>query len=102
MKYQKLGKSELRVSEIAFGCMSLGNDDQQNRQLLHHALDKGINFFDTADIYSNGQIEITLGKAFEGMRDKVVLATKVGNQPRADGSGLDWNPSRKHILESIE
>jgi aryl-alcohol dehydrogenase-like predicted oxidoreductase len=102
MNYQKLGKSELIVSEISFGCMSLGNDDEQNKKLLHGALDKGINFFDTADIYSGGQNEITIGKTFFGMRKKIILATKVGNQPRTDGRGLDWNPSRKHILESIE
>jgi aryl-alcohol dehydrogenase-like predicted oxidoreductase len=102
MNYQKLGKSELLISEIAFGCMSLGNDDRQNKQLLHHALNNGINFFDTADIYRNGYNEITIGKAFAGMRDKIILATKVGNVPRADGNGFDWNPSKKHIMESIE
>ncbi len=102
MNYKKLGKSDITVSEIAFGCMSLADDEQSSKQLLHQALDNGINFFDTADIYSYGNNEITLGKAFAGKRDKIILATKVGNQPRADGLGLDWNPSKKHILESID
>lgn len=101
MNCNKLGKSDLSVSEIAFGCMSLGNNEPLNKQILHQALDHGINFFDTADIYSGGQNEISVGNAFKGMRDKIILATKVGNQLRADGSGLDWNPSREHILKSI-
>jgi len=102
MNYNLLGKSDLSVSEISFGCMSLGNDDQTNAELLHQALDNGINFFDTADIYTHGENEITVGKAFKGLRKKVMIATKVGNVWRSDGSGLDWNPSKSHILHSVE
>jgi aryl-alcohol dehydrogenase-like predicted oxidoreductase len=65
-------------------------------------LDGGINYFDTADLYHKGENEIMLGRAFLGRRNKLILATKVGNQWRADGSGWDWNPSKKYILSSID
>ncbi|EJF08908.1 aldo/keto reductase [Pontibacter sp. BAB1700] len=102
MHYKQLGKSDLRISEIAFGCMSLGADHAVNARLLHQALDGGINFFDTADLYDKGANEETVGKAFAGMRDKVIIATKVGNQWRSDGSGWDWNPSKSYILQAVE
>ena len=100
MQYNPLGTSDLNVSEVSFGCMSLESDDAANAQLLHRAHDEGINYFDTADIYNKGQNEITVGKALAGRRDKVIIATKAGNVWRADGSGLDWNPSKEHILKS--
>ena len=92
----------MEVSEISFGCMSLGEDHTANARLLHEALDKGVNLFDTADLYQQGQNEVMVGKAFKGMRDKVLLATKVGNQWRPDGSGWDWNPSKAYILRAVE
>ncbi|PRY12399.1 aryl-alcohol dehydrogenase-like predicted oxidoreductase [Pontibacter ummariensis] len=102
MNYNKLGKSDLKVSEMSFGCMSLGEDHTANAKLLHQALDKGINFFDTADLYQQGENEVTVGKAFKGQREEVVLATKVGNQWRPDGSGWDWNPSKAYILQAVD
>ncbi|MFD2245120.1 aldo/keto reductase [Pontibacter ruber] len=102
MKYNKLGKSDLNISEVSFGCMSLGTDHAENARLLHHALDRGINYFDTADLYDKGENEVTVGKAFNGMRDKVNIATKVGNQWRPDGSGWDWNPTKAYILQAVE
>ncbi len=102
MKYRPLGTSDLQVSEVSFGCMSLGEDQATNTQLLHKALDKGINLFDTADLYQQGLNESTVGRTFKGMREKVLLATKVGNQWRADGSGWDWNPTKAYILEAVE
>lgn len=102
MRYNVLGKSSLSISEVSFGCMSLGDDHTANKKLLHRALDAGINYFDTADVYSNGANEITIGNAFTGIRDKVIIATKVGNQPKQDGAGFDWNPSKKYILQSVE
>lgn len=101
MKYQALGKSDLQVSELSFGCMSLGEDHTENKKLLHQALDGGITLFDTADLYQKGFNESTVGRAFKGMREKVILATKVGNQWRSDGSGWDWNPSKAYILEAV-
>lgn len=102
MKYKELGKSGLKVSELSFGCMSLGEDHTKNAALLHEALENGINFFDTADLYQKGENELTVGKAFKGMRDKAILATKVGNQWRPDGSGWDWNPSKVYIVKAVE
>jgi aryl-alcohol dehydrogenase-like predicted oxidoreductase len=102
MKYQKLGKSDLQVSRIGFGCMSLGDDQVANEQLLHRAIDSGINFFDTADLYQRGLNEISVGKALKAKRKQLVIATKVGNQWLADGSGWNWNPRRDYILASVE
>lgn len=102
MKYSILGKSELQLSEIGFGCMSLEGDRQDNIKLLHQAQENGINFFDTADLYQEGENEKTVGKAFAGRRDKVIIATKVGNQLRPDRSGWDWNPRKAYILEAVE
>lgn len=102
MKYNQLGKSDIKISEVSFGCMSLGEDHEANAKLLHTALDNGINYFDTADLYQKGENEVTVGKAFKGVRDKVVIATKVGNQWRSDGSGWDWNPTKSYILKAVE
>ena len=103
MHLHVLGKSTLSVSGIAFGCMSLGKNDKENAALINNAIDAGINYFDTADIYQDGFNEETLGKAVKGKRDRILIASKVGNQRRTDGSGaLDWNPTKAHILSSVE
>ncbi|MBC9934839.1 aldo/keto reductase [Chitinophaga qingshengii] len=102
MQYHQLGKSALHISEISYGCMSLGSDDAGNARLIQQAIDGGINFFDTADLYDHGQNEITLGKALQGKRQQVIIASKAGNQWRPDGSGWDWNPRREYILSSVE
>ncbi len=102
MIYKKLGHSNLDISRIGFGCMSLKDDQPYNEKLLHHAIDKGINYFDTADLYDKGLNEEWLGKAVKSVRDKVIIATKVGNKWRSDGSGFDWNPSKKYILTAVE
>lgn len=101
MNKVSLGKSDLEVSELGFGCMSLGLDHKHNAQLLHYAVEHGINYFDTADLYDQGENEITVGKAFKGMRDQVILATKVGNEWKDDASGWDWNPSKVYIKQAI-
>jgi aryl-alcohol dehydrogenase-like predicted oxidoreductase len=102
MEYAQLGKSDMRISRIAFGCMSLGNDDGENEKILHRAIDLGINFFDTADLYAKGMNEVSVGKALKPWRHKLYIATKVGNQWRADGSGWDWNPRKEYILAQVE
>src|SRR6202162_6730939 len=98
MEYQLLGKSKLKISRIGFGAMSLEQNNPHNESLLHSALDGGINFFDTADMYQQGSNEILLGRAFREKRKRIILSTKVGNKWRADGSGWDWVPSKKYIL----
>jgi aryl-alcohol dehydrogenase-like predicted oxidoreductase len=82
--------------------MSLGLDREAGTRLIHQAIDLGINYFDTADLYDQGANEALLGQAVKEKRDKVILATKVGNQWRADGSGWDWNPRKAYILKAVE
>ncbi len=101
MHFSLLGSSDLSVSKISFGCMSLPENHPDNVKLLHRAIDLGINFFDTADLYQKGLNEETVGKALKGKRKKVLIATKVGNQMRADGSGWDWNPKKAYLKRAI-
>lgn len=102
MEYIQLGKSDMRISRIAFGCMSLGDDFAQSENILHRAVELGINFFDTADLYAKGLNESMVGKALKPYRQNVYIASKVGNQWRADGSGWNWNPRKDYILEQVE
>ena len=102
MQYTTIGKSDLKVSRIGFGCMSLTGSAKENELVVHRALEMGINYFDTADLYEKGENEKKTGSLIRSKRDQVVLATKVGNQYRADGSGWDWNPSKEYILSSVE
>jgi len=102
MDYMNLGKSDLRISRIAMGCMSLGDNQQLNEKIIHQALAGGINYFDTADLYDKGLNEERLGAALKGKRKEAIIATKVGNQWRSDGSGWDWNPSKTYIISSVE
>lgn len=99
MEYKNLGS--LKVSRLAFGCMSLSTDYPKSAALLHQAVDLGINFFDTADLYNKGRNEEIVGKALKEKRASVFIATKVGNQWRPDGSGWDWNPTKAYILEAV-
>jgi Predicted oxidoreductases (related to aryl-alcohol dehydrogenases) len=102
MKYKQLGKSDLHISTVGFGCMSLSDDHSANERLLHKAVDLGINFFDTADLYQKGWNEESVGKALKAKRNKLFIATKAGNQWRPDGSGWDWNPNKDYILQCAE
>jgi len=85
MKYRRLGKSNIMVSEIGFGAWSIGLDwwgkkidDEEGLKMLKHAYDLGITFYDTADIYGKGKSEKLIAKAFKGMRNEVVISTKFG------------------------
>jgi len=102
MNRRRLGRSGLEVGVVGFGCMSLGADHAANERLIHAALDRGIDFFDTADLYQHGENEVTLGRALEGRRHSATVATKVGNRWRPDGSGWDWNPRKAYIKEAVE
>ncbi|MCG2616605.1 aldo/keto reductase [Terrimonas sp. NA20] len=102
MTYHQLGRSTLHPSSIGFGCMSLKPGNPGNGNILLRAVDLGINFFDTADLYDKGENEILLGKAVKAKRKEILLATKVGNQWRADGSGWDWNARKAYILSAAE
>ena len=112
MQYINLGKTGLKVSRICLGCMSYGDPSDQNRTwvlrdeesrpFFKQALDAGINFFDTANVYSNGVSEEITGRALKDFakRDEIVLATKVHGQMRGDPNGKGL--SRKAILTEID
>jgi len=102
MEYLTLGKSSLRISKIGFGSMSLKPEQKDFTNIIDAAIDNGINFFDTADLYDKGLNETMLGKVFKGKRNKVIIATKAGNQWRKDGSGWDWNPRKDYILKCAD
>ena len=93
MKHRVLGGTGMSVSEFALGAMMLGamgnTDHDESVRIIHTALDAGINFVDTADVYGEGRSEEIVGKALKGRRDEVVLATKVHGQM---GPGLERQP----------
>lgn len=69
---------------------------------MHRAIELGVNYFDTADLYNMGLNEILVGKALLHKRRDIILATKAGNQWREDGSGWDWNPRKQYIIDALE
>ncbi|MEI7845524.1 MAG: aldo/keto reductase [Chloroflexota bacterium] len=103
MHYRRLGKSGLKISEISLGAwVTFGSqiDEATSIELIQAAYDAGVNFFDNADIYANGQAELVMGKALKNLpREALVLSSKVfwPTMPGPNGRGL----SRKHITESI-
>ena len=102
MNYRRLGKSNLKISELSFGCMSLDPHIEDHSSLLNQALDLGINYFDTADFYDRGLNESIIGKALGARRKEVILATKVGNVWDKNGKSWHWNPSKKYILSAVD
>lgn len=90
------------MGTLGFGCMSLKPGSTDNEALLAEAVDLGITFFDTADLYDKGLNEELVGKALKAHRHNIILATKVGNQWRPDGTGWDWNPHKAYILKAVE
>jgi len=107
MEYTTLGSTGMEVSEICLGCMSFGSDDwmlpeEESHEIIERAIDLGINFFDTANVYSTGESEEILGNALEGYdRDWTVVATKVYgemDEGNPNASGL----SRKAIEQELE
>ena len=103
MKYRKLGRTGLIVSEICLGTMTFGNqiDEAESSKLVRWAIDAGVNFIDTADQYVDGRSEEILGKALKGVRQSILLATKVGSW-KSGPSVNDIGLSRKHIMDGIE
>lgn len=112
MEYARLGTTGMQVSRICLGCMGFGDaehwvhkwvlDEENSRPIIQHALEIGINFFDTANVYSVGRSEEILGRALQDFarRDEVIIATKVHGvmRPGPNGGGL----SRKAILSEID
>ena len=104
MDYRLLGRTGVHVSPLCLGTMMFGpwgnQDVDDSIRIIHHALDAGINFVDTADVYSAGESEAIVGRALKGRRDDVVLATKffmpMGEGPNHSGG------SRKWIMQAVE
>jgi aryl-alcohol dehydrogenase-like predicted oxidoreductase len=102
MKKRQVGNSDLYVSELGLGCMSLGTDPKKTQELIETALEEGINYFDTADLYDFGENEQIVGQALKHARDKVIIATKVGNRWSEDKNGWQWDPSKRYIKEAVK
>ena len=98
MEYRTLGRTGVRVSPLCLGAMMFGAwgnpDHEDSVRIIHRALDAGVNFVDTADVYSSGESEEIVAKALKGRRDHVVLATKVhgsmGSDPNERGNSRRW------------
>ncbi|MES9666546.1 oxidoreductase [Bacillus cereus] len=102
MKKRQLGNSDLYVTKIGFGCMSLGTSEAEAMRIIDEAIDLGINFFDTADLYDYGLNEEFVGKALKGKRDQIVLTTKVGNRWTEEKNGWSWDPSKAYIKAEVK
>src|SRR5262245_48254899 len=98
MQYRRLGATGVQVSELCLGAMMFGQwgntDHDDSIRIIHTALDAGINFIDTADVYSAGESEEIVGKAVAGRRDDLVIATKVfgsmSDDPNHGGTSRRW------------
>lgn len=108
MRYRLLGKTGVYVSELCLGAMTFGTqweaigalDQKEADALVHRSLEAGVNFFDTADVYSTGDSEEILGRSLAGRRHEVVLATKV--RGRMGAGPNDVGLSRLHIMQAVE
>ncbi len=107
MQFITLGKSDLKSSRIGFGCWAIGGtdwgpvDDDESIRAIRRAMDLGVNFFDTADVYGDGHSEEILGRALVGERHRIIVATKVGGV-REKGKPPRHDTSYRHIMEAID
>ena len=107
MRYRKLGGSSLTVSASGLGCMGMSEfygprNEEESVATIHLALDRGVNFLDTADMYGSGHNEELVGRAVQGRRKDVVLATKFGNVRGPEGSFLGINGRPEYVRRACE
>jgi aryl-alcohol dehydrogenase-like predicted oxidoreductase len=102
MEKRRLGKSDLFVTELGLGCMTLGTDALTAERIINAALEEGVNYFDTADLYDFGENETIVGQALKPVREQVVIATKVGNRWSDTKDGWSWDPSKNYIKEAVK
>jgi len=108
LQKRKLGKSGLEVSALGLGCMGMSfglgpaADKKEMISLIHKAVEKGINFFDTAEVYGPFTNEELVGEALEPFKGKVVIATKFGWKPNAEGKWFDLDSRPEHIKQVCE
>ncbi|WP_175991137.1 aldo/keto reductase [Bacillus sp. Marseille-Q1617] len=102
MEKRQIGTSDLYVSKMGLGCMSLGTEGKNAQEIVQTALENGINYFDTADLYDFGRNEEIVGTALKEVRDKVIIATKVGNRWNDVKEGWRWDPSKEYIKSAVK
>lgn len=101
LRKRQLGQSQLYVSELGLGAMSFKTKDDAV-MIIRSAIEKGINFIDTADLYGFGENESWIGEALRHDREHVILATKVGNRWEEGNSGWTWDPSKEYIKNAVK
>src|SRR5512142_2638093 len=107
MEKRTLGRGGLEVSELGLGCMGMSEfygatDDAESIATIHRALELGVTLLDTADMYGPFKNEELVGRAIRDRRDRVVLATKFGNERRADGSWIRINGTPEYVRKACD
>lgn len=101
MKKRILGQSTIKISEISLGCMSLPPIEAEAKKIITAALDAGITYFDTADLYDRGKNEQVIGAALKKHRQNIILASKVGNRWVEGKDGWSWDSSATYIKQAV-